>query len=683
LSIESVLNCPHLPSLPAIAAQVLELTSRQDVPIREIASVVQNDQALAVKILKTVNSSYYGLTSPCPTIDRAMSYLGLNTVKSLVLGFSFVDSHREVADLDPPSNAFNLTEHWRRAIYGASAARLIAQESDSLDPDEAFLAALMQDVGMLALFVNAGEEYAAAIDSCEGDNERVVEIEKAAFGITHTEVGAALAGKWRLPVSIVETARHHHEPGDAPGPHAPFVRCGGLASLMASAAAQQASERELTIYLQRARAWFGLDRERAEELLRMSVNDAVQLSTLFAVDTGKKPDLSALLAEANAALAEHQMETQRQADGFARQAYTDGLTQVANRTRFDELLTDAFDTASQADTALTVFFCDADRFKVLNDTHGHQAGDAVLVELARRLTDAIGSAGTLCRYGGEEFAAVLPGLCGAEAAVVAERCRASVQSDPFDLRAVGCGVEELPVTISVGIASREAGSGGAAKSAEFLLRAADKAVYAAKDAGRNCVRMIRLRGASCDAPAVASSPKQAAPRPNTPAPSSTPTPARQPQASGVATAPSASEPKTKSPFRILFVEDDSLQQRMVSLPISREPGLAVDVAADGASAKARLAESAESTDDNRYRLILLDVGLPDAKGDELVRHIRSCAAHATVPVVMLSASEDDDDIRACLVAGANAYITKQSICDDPKSRILNIVQFWTTTCRAA
>lgn len=677
-TIDSVITCPHLPSLPAIAAQVLELTSRPDVPIREIADAVQNDQALAGKILKTVNSSYYGLGSPCPSIDRAMSYLGLNTVKSLVLGFSFLDSFRDVSDDNEGQDGFNLTAHWRRAIYGAASARAIADSASSVDPDEAFLAALMQDVGMLAMYVSFKQEYSDALEAAEKDNERVMECEQNTFGFTHVEVGAALAQKWRLPASIAETARHHHDPGNAPASHATFVRCGGLASLMASAAANEACERDMELYTQRAKAWFGMNRESAEQALKDAVDGAVELSSLFAVDTGRRPDLGRLLADASEALVEHQIHTQRQAEDLARQAHTDGLTGIANRKRFDELLSQSFKQANEGDTAMTVLFCDADKFKPLNDTHGHQAGDAILIGLAARLTEAVGDSGTVCRYGGEEFAAVLPGLNADQAAIVAERCRKAVESNPFDLRDVQCAADELPVTISVGIASREAESGPIVRSAELLLRAADKAVYAAKDGGRNCVRLIRLKRQPADpqsksvAESKAPAPAQTDPEQAAPKPAKAPTPLKV-----------AGESAGPGTFRILLVEDDALQQKMVSLPLVRHAGYTVEIASDGQSAIEAIDSCDPSGSEGRFDLFLVDVGLPDTSGVEVVRHIRASKCHATIPIVVLSASEEDKDIRDCLVAGANAYITKQSICDDPKSRILSIVSFWTSTAQAA
>ncbi|MEX0876710.1 MAG: HDOD domain-containing protein, partial [Phycisphaerales bacterium] len=110
VSLQDILSCSSLPSLPAVAARLLELTSNPNVELSEISRLVQQDQALAARVLKTVNSSFYGLTSPCGSIERAMGYLGLNSVKSLVLGFSFVDVTGEGKD-----GTFDLQEHWRRA----------------------------------------------------------------------------------------------------------------------------------------------------------------------------------------------------------------------------------------------------------------------------------------------------------------------------------------------------------------------------------------------------------------------------------------------------------------------------------------------------------------------------------------------------------------------------------------
>ena len=141
--IARVTECRRLPSLPAVAAELLELTRDDTATPKDIARCVELDQALAAKILKTINSSFYGLATPCPTIVRAVNYLGMNTVRSLVLSFSLVDSFDEAGR----ESGFDMASHWRRAVYGAVAARLSAPRFQGCDADEAFIGAMLRDAG--------------------------------------------------------------------------------------------------------------------------------------------------------------------------------------------------------------------------------------------------------------------------------------------------------------------------------------------------------------------------------------------------------------------------------------------------------------------------------------------------------------------------------------------------------
>ena len=84
--LEKILACPNLPTFPTVAAEVLKLTSDPDVSMDDIAKLIKSDQGLATRVLKTVNSSFYGLSKPCSTIERAMGFIGIKAIKSLVLG---------------------------------------------------------------------------------------------------------------------------------------------------------------------------------------------------------------------------------------------------------------------------------------------------------------------------------------------------------------------------------------------------------------------------------------------------------------------------------------------------------------------------------------------------------------------------------------------------------------------
>jgi len=161
-------------------------------------------------------------------------------------------------------------------------------------------------------------------------------------------------------------------------------------------------------------------------------------------------------------------------------AVTDALTGLNNRRYLDTHLATLVERSCRRDRPLSVLITDIDHFKAFNDTHGHEGGDDVLREFARRVRGAVRGADLACRYGGEEFVVVMPDTTAEVAAQVAERLRAAVAAAPFMISASGGAAT---VTTSVGIATLEK----AGEGADALLRRADKALYQAKHNGRNRV----------------------------------------------------------------------------------------------------------------------------------------------------------------------------------------------------
>jgi two-component system cell cycle response regulator len=161
-------------------------------------------------------------------------------------------------------------------------------------------------------------------------------------------------------------------------------------------------------------------------------------------------------------------------------AVTDALTGLNNRRYLDTHLATLVDRSNRRGRPLSVLITDIDHFKFINDTHGHEGGDDVLRDFARRVRGAVRGADLACRYGGEEFVVVMPDTTTDIAAQVAERLREAVAAAPFRISATGVAA---PVTTSVGIATLEADGEGA----DALLRRADKALYQAKNNGRNRV----------------------------------------------------------------------------------------------------------------------------------------------------------------------------------------------------
>lgn len=490
-TLDRVLNCPTLPTLPAVALKVLELTRDPRISIVRIAQTVQNDPALAGKVLKTVNSSYYALSKPCPNIGRAMSLLGLNTVKSIVLSFSLVDTTRKMG----LEGRLDLTAYWRRAVYGAAAARVIAQRTLACDADEAFVGSLLSDIGMLACFAALRDEYAGVLTQAGEDHEALIPAERGILGFDHASVGRELALRWRLPPQLVECVSRHHNAAHVSGPHAALVRTVALAGMAAAALVPGAPKSKLGAFLTHARVWFDLDAPEAREVVETTAEGAAELSKLLDLSTGARPNLDEVLAEAHERLLETQVEIERESaelrrdnEALARRANIDGLTGLYNRAYFDRTLIEQLEATRGAGQPLTVIFLDADHFKRVNDEHGHQAGDAVLIETARRLRGAIERIGVLCRYGGEEFVAILPSVSREKGLRIAEALRLAIARTPFDLSGYDLPGLALARTISLGVATTDPKDASRDWTPEQVVKRADEAVYAAKSAGRNCVR---------------------------------------------------------------------------------------------------------------------------------------------------------------------------------------------------
>jgi two-component system cell cycle response regulator len=161
-------------------------------------------------------------------------------------------------------------------------------------------------------------------------------------------------------------------------------------------------------------------------------------------------------------------------------AVTDALTGLNNRRYLDTHLATLVDRSNRRGRPLSVLITDIDHFKAINDTHGHEGGDDVLREFSKRIRGAVRGADLACRYGGEEFVVVMPDTTSEIAAQVAERLRDAVAGAPFRISASGA---VAAVTTSVGIATLEVDGEGA----DSLMRRADKALYQAKNNGRNQV----------------------------------------------------------------------------------------------------------------------------------------------------------------------------------------------------
>lgn len=214
----------ELQALPEVAWKVRSIAGDPKGTASQLAEVIKSDPALSSKLLKLANSAFYGLPSQVSNIQRAIVLLGFKTVQSLALAGSLCGVFGGTR-ISPTFSGYDL---WKHCLGVGVAARKIASLVDGLNPEEAFLAGVTHDVGMLAVRDAKPDRLAAAIArALEGMG--FLEAERAELGTDHTEVGLALTTVWRFPDDLRLVCRHHHAPGEAKGKIAPLIHAVHLA----------------------------------------------------------------------------------------------------------------------------------------------------------------------------------------------------------------------------------------------------------------------------------------------------------------------------------------------------------------------------------------------------------------------------------------------------------------------
>lgn len=202
----------RVPSLPSLYRALIEKLQDPEVPMSEIAEVIARDIGMTAKILKLVNSAFFGRSREISSALEAVNRLGLETVKSLVLGIHAF-SEMDVSKVQ----GLSLGTVWDHSMRTATLARIIASHEAIRQKflDETFGAGVLHDTGKLVLACNYPAEYGEAIRLSRGKRVPLVTAEQEVFGASHASVGAHLLGLWGLPVPIVEAIAFHHSPRSA------------------------------------------------------------------------------------------------------------------------------------------------------------------------------------------------------------------------------------------------------------------------------------------------------------------------------------------------------------------------------------------------------------------------------------------------------------------------------------
>ncbi|MDF1839631.1 MAG: HDOD domain-containing protein [Planctomycetota bacterium] len=205
-----VMDMRSLEAFPKVATNVLSIANQPGVVPADVIEVVQTDAGITGKVLKLCNSAYYGFQREVGSLQEAGNMLGTDTLVNLVLTSSANKFFRNAGQVAPQRQE----ELWTSSITQALASRLIAQKAGYENPDRAYTAGLMQNIGTIVMDRFYTDELGHVIAEVEAGRSALA-AERAVLGIHHAEIGARLATKWELPESLTDTIRFHHDPASA------------------------------------------------------------------------------------------------------------------------------------------------------------------------------------------------------------------------------------------------------------------------------------------------------------------------------------------------------------------------------------------------------------------------------------------------------------------------------------
>jgi HD-like signal output (HDOD) protein len=206
-----------LPTLPAVFRQVSSLIESNETDLKKIADVIMTDTALTVRIIRLVNSAFYGLRNRVTSLQHAVVALGLRAVYNLMLGQTVVRLFK-----NGKSAHFDPQMLWRHSFGCALLSEKIAVIVKYPFPDECFIAGLLHDMGRLVFDQYLHDECAEACRVSFEKNDSLMKSEREVFGFDHTQAGAWLAHRMIIPESFVSVIRFHHDPSALPAEHSSY-----------------------------------------------------------------------------------------------------------------------------------------------------------------------------------------------------------------------------------------------------------------------------------------------------------------------------------------------------------------------------------------------------------------------------------------------------------------------------
>lgn len=204
-----------MPAFPASVSTILDITSDINCAPKDLVKVIELDPVLTAKVLKLVNSAYFGLSREVTSVKHSVVYVGINTIKNVAISIAAIGVLPHTS-----SGGYDLDRFLNHSLSTAAIARLLARSKGVTENDigDYFVASLLHDIGQMVLGQYMPEEFQQVLTICHERNIPICEAEREVFGLDHAEIGAMLAESWELPAQLITCIRNHHQIGDIEDP---------------------------------------------------------------------------------------------------------------------------------------------------------------------------------------------------------------------------------------------------------------------------------------------------------------------------------------------------------------------------------------------------------------------------------------------------------------------------------
>lgn len=496
----------NFPALPGIAMKVMKMAMDPDVSLKNIANEMSTDVALATRILKVANSSFYAPSNEIKSINQAAVTLGSQLIRNIALQLSLIDVFPQ------KKHSIRYEKLFEKSLCAALAAEVIAKKAHFTSTEDMFLAGLFEDIGMFVMMHFWPDKYIRVIEEAEKRAIEIRTVEQEMLGATHDQVGIIVAERWGLPEKIITSIKYHHDLKKAYQDNLPdsvlnLVKSVYFAGIVSDIYYGWNKSRNIALFEAEIFKELKINKENAVQILSSASELITEMGSSMNIEVEANNSYTQMLQDANIELGKLNIKYDQmykelksvvsqlkkknhQLDQMSKEldkknkmlqdlANKDGLTGIYNHRYFQDFLLNQFKLSARYRRPLSLILIDIDNFKNFNDTYGHQSGDNILKGMSKILTSVIREVELAARYGGEEFVVVLPETILKNGALVAERLRKVIEQAPFQTESG----ETINITCSFGVSTFYLKM----TSTRELIEAADKMLYKAKKEGRNRV----------------------------------------------------------------------------------------------------------------------------------------------------------------------------------------------------